>query len=723
MKQIAQNYKSGKVTLEQVDPPAVKAGTVLVRSHYSVISPGTEGTKIKEAKMNLAQKAKARPDHVKKVLTSVRQQGLLSTYRKVMNKLDSLTPLGYSASGTVEAVGRGVEGFTVGQRVAVAGAGYANHAEFNVIPTSLITPIPDEVAMDEAAFATIATVSMHGFRQGEVSLGETAVVMGLGLVGQLLIQLLSASGIRAIGIDLDQTRCQQAVEISGAIYAGTPDDSNVHEALMRGSDGYGADCVFLTVGSDSNTPLESALELVRDRGRVVCVGKTKMDLPYNECFAKEIDFRFSRSYGPGRYDANYEEKGQDYPIGYVRWTEGRNLSAFIDLLEQGKLNIAPLITHRFPFDEAVQVYEDIHQGHLNGMGLLFEYPEDASTERSTPTLSQTYKAKETIGIGCIGAGAYASSMLLPHLKNHRKTRMEAVANATALSAKNAGQKFSFNHSGTDYQAWINEEALDALIIGTRHASHPHFVCEGLRANKAVFVEKPLAIDLEGLQKVQEAVKESGNTRLHVGFNRRFSPILQQVKKSLVSDAPLAMHYRVHAGKLPRDNWTQDKEEGGRFIGEAGHFLDVFAYLTDAKPLQVSAVKLSPKDALAEDEDNLAVTIHYDDGSIATLHYLTHGGDQLPKERLEISGGHQSFIMDNFETLTHYRQSKGPKITKGFGNNKGQKQQIDAFVEALLKGEAMPIALDSLYETSLLTIAAVEAVKEKRVIDLAEMGNG
>ena len=351
------------------------------------------------------------------------------------------------------------------------------------------------------------------------------------------------------------------------------------------------------------------------------------------------------------------------------------------------------------------------------MGLLFEYGEEAEMKHAAPTLSQTYSAKESIGIGCIGAGAYASSMLLPNLKAHKKARMEAVANATPLSAKNAQDKFGFKHSGTDYNAWIGEDAVDAIIIGTRHASHPHFVCEGLRAGKAVFVEKPLAVDYEGMQKIEEAARESGNIHLHVGFNRRFSPIMQDIKKHV--SGPLSMHYRVHAGRIDKANWTHEKEEGGRFIGEAGHFLDVFTYLTGSKPIRVSASRLGGQDALAEDADNLAVSITYADGSIATLQYVIHGGDKLPKEHLEVSGGHQSFIMDNFETLTHYQQGKTAKIKKGYGNNKGQKQQMDAFVTALLKGANMPISLESLYDTTELTIAAVEAATSNQTLTLGD----
>ena len=719
MWQIAQNYKSGAITLEAVDPPALKPGTLLVRTAYSVISPGTEGTKIKEAKMNYAQKAKARPDHVKKVLTSVRQQGLASTYRKVMNKLDSLTALGYSASGVVEAVGAGVEGFHVGQRVAIAGAGYANHAEFNVVPASLVVPVPDEVPLNEAAFATMGTVSMHALRQGDMQLGEVAVVIGLGLVGQLLVQLLHAAGITVIGIDLDVARCELAQQSAGALIAGLPSDVALRETMERLTDGHGADCVFLTAGGNSNTPLEDALEYVRERGRIVCVGKTKMDLPYDLCFKKEVEFRYSRSYGPGRYDPNYEEKNQDYPIGYVRWTEGRNLGAFINLLAQTKFSIAPLISDVFPFDQAVSIYEKLYDGSLQGMGILFEYASEASVERQAPVLSKVGQVKETIGIACIGAGAYASSMLLPHLKLHRKVRMEAVANATSLSAKNAQDKFGFKHSGTDYSLWLKDEAVDAVVITTRHASHPKFVSECLQADKAVFVEKPLAVDMAGLEQVQDTVNETGNHRLLVGFNRRYSPIMQQTKQILSKNehVPLVMHYRVHAGQLPADNWTQDKAEGGRFIGEAGHFLDVFAYLTGSAPVNVSGAALRAEDSLESDEDNIAITVTYADGSVATLHYLTHGGDAVPKERLEVFGGNRSLVMDNFETLTVYDGNKKAKTTRGFGNNKGQKQQMEAFVQAVLDDEPMPISLTSLYETTQLTIAALEASKQNQTIQL------
>ncbi len=707
MKQIAQNYKSGKMTLEEVDPPILKRGMVLVRTAHSVISPGTEGTKINEAKMNLVQKAKARPDHVKKVIATARQQGLASTYRKVMNKLDSLTPLGYSASGIIEAIGADVTGFQIGQRVAIAGAGYANHAECNSVPASLVTAIPDDVALDEAAFATMGTVSMHGLRQGEVGLGDVCVVIGLGLVGQLLTQMLAAAGTKVIAIDLSMERCDIAIHHSNAHGAFAPDDNTLTDMLDTLSHGHGADCVFLTVGSSSNAPLEQALDLVRDRGKIICIGKTKMDLPYDPMFKKEVDIRYSRSYGPGRYDPSYEEGNQDYPIGYVRWTEGRNLAEVVDLIAQKKLNIAPLITHHIPFTDAITTYDSIHDGSLQGMGIVFDYDADIPLEHHTPTLSLTTKAKDNVGIGCIGAGAYASSMLLPFLKSNKQVRMEAVANATALSAKNAETKFGFSHSGTDYSLWLEDDAIDAVIIATRHASHPHFVCEALKAGKAVFVEKPLSTTIEGMEHVRQTIEETGNNRLMVGFNRRFSPIIQQIKETM-GDTPAMMHYRVFAGQLENTHWSEEADEGGRFIGEAGHFIDVCTYLAASKACSISAASL-------DQDNNLSTTIHYKNGSVATLHYVTHGGAHMPKERLEILCSSRSFVMDNFESLTVFDSNKKPETHNGFGNKKGQQQQMDVFIDAIRNGTEMPISISLLYETTELTIRAKEAARDAKVI--------
>lgn len=715
MLQVSQNYKNGAINLETVDPPALKKGGVLVRSTYSVISLGTEGMKLREAKMNLTQKAKARPDQVKKVLETMQQQGVMATYRKVMNRLDSLTPLGYSLSGIVEAVGEGAEEFEVGQRVACAGAGLANHAEFNFVPLNLVVPVPEHVSMDQASFATIGAIALHGFRQGDMRLGETACVIGLGLVGQVLVQILRAAGMRVYGIDLSESRCTLA-ETCGARLAAGPDDDVIAQAIERATHGKGADCVFLTASSNTNGPLETAIDLCRDRGRIVAVGKTRLDLPYVDMFQKEIDIRFSRSYGPGRYDPQYEDKGIDYPIGYVRWTERRNLAAFLELIANGTVDLEPIITDIFPFTEAVHVYESLHEGEITGLGVLFQYRDDASTAPVSPKLTAVPKpVGDVVRLGVIGAGNYACSMLLPHLKDNKDAVLQAVATGTALSGANAARKFAFEQHGTDYKALLADETIDAVLIATRHASHARMTSDALRAGKTVFVEKPLSIDESGLQIVLDAVEETGNDRLQVGFNRRFSPIIEAVKSEFDGHStPLFMHYRVHAGQLDASAWQCDPSEGSRFIGEAGHFLDVFAYLTDSRPVSVSAMVLRPENGSPDDRENMAVTISYADGSLGTLHYMTQGGSKLPKEWLEVSGGGRSVQMDNFEKCTFYR-AHSAATGKKFRANKGQAEQMATFIVSCRDGSPMPVSLQCIIDTTKATLAADISMRQGKTI--------
>jgi predicted dehydrogenase/threonine dehydrogenase-like Zn-dependent dehydrogenase len=719
MKQIAQNYKSGSLGLVEVPPPALQAGMVRVRTVCSLVSPGTEGTKVSEAKMSLLQKARARPEQVKQVLATMKQQGVKSTYHKVMNKLDSLSPLGYSASGVVEAIGDGVEGFHVGQKVAIAGAGYANHAEVNVVPKQLCAPVPEGVDMAHAAFTTMGIIALHGFRQGEMRLGETAVVIGLGMVGQLVGQMAMAAGVNVIGIDLDAERCATA-RACGFAAAGSPSDANIKESLKRLTGGAGADVVFLALGTSSNQPLMDALGMVRDKGRIVCVGVAKMDVPYNQSFKKEIDFRFSRSYGPGRYDPNYEELGRDYPIGYVRWTEGRNMGAVLSLMAQGKLSLDPLMSQRAAFADAPELYDKMYQGELGGLSVVFDYGDAPASEPNLSIVgSGSAKRDGQLGIGCIGVGNYAASMLLPHLKSDQKVSLVEVANATALSSKNAADKFGFARGSTDAKAIIKAEDIDAVIIATRHATHAQLTIEALAEGKAVFVEKPLAIKTSELSTLEALMARMESPQLHVGFNRRFAPIMQALKAALPSDAPLAMHYRVHAGPMDATHWIRQPEQGGRFIGEAGHFFDVFAYLTGAKPVSVSAQRIDAPNAADDDRDNFVVSVRYADGSIATLHYLTQGAKGLPKEWLEVTGGGITAQMQNFAELALYKGSGAANIKKGYGNNKGQKEQLQAVLKAWQEGGDMPISLECLMDTSWLTLAAFEAASDNRVIDLSE----
>ena len=719
MKQVSQNYKTGAIRLEDVHAPALRSGGALVETAFSVISAGTEGMKVREGKMSYIEKARARPDQVKKVVKAVQQQGLTAAYKKVMNKLDSLTPLGYSLAGHVTDVGAGAEEFTVGQRVACAGVGYANHAEINFVPKNLIVPVPANVPLDQAAFTTIGAIAMQGMRQAEMQLGETACVIGLGLIGQILVQLLRAGGIHVVGIDLVGERCGLAVE-AGAAAAGSPDDANLQSVANRLTAGAGIDCIFLCAGGSSNKPVELAVAMARDRARVVDIGKTRLDLPWKDYYEKELDVRFSRSYGPGRYDPNYEERGVDYPIGYVRWTERRNMASFIDLLDTGRIDLAPLITSVHPFAEAESVYQDLAEGNLGGLGVLFEHAGDAKAVPPTPI--ETHPTAPTagrVGLGVIGAGNYASSMLLPHLVKDPDARLLEVATATSLSARNAARKFGFDRTGTSYPDLLARDDVDAVLIATRHAAHPGMVAESLACGKAVFVEKPLAIDFEGAEQVRQAACDADNPRLLVGFNRRYAPLVREAAGVFSSATPLVMTYRVHAGQMDAGSWYLDASEGSRFVGEAGHFIDVFAYLTDASPVRVFAQSLHSTSTTLDDLDNVVVTITYEDGSIGNLLYLTQGGTKVPKEFLEISGGGQTVQLHNFEHVSVYAGDGARKI-KGRGIDKGQREEMAAFVQAVKTGADMPISIDCLFETTLATLAAAESVKTGRAVNIADL---
>lgn len=720
MKQVSQNYKTGAIRLADVQEPALGRGGVLVRTAFSVISAGTEGMKVQEGKMSYLQKAKARPDQVRKVVQAVQQQGLMAAYQKVMNKLDSLTPLGYSLSGVVAAVGEGAEEFAVGQRVACAGAGYANHAEINFIPRNLVVPVPDSVPLEHAAFATIGAIALQGLRQAQMQLGENACVIGLGLIGQILVQLLRASGVQVVGIDLMPERCALAMQ-SGAAFAGGPDDPTLQAAIHRLSGGAGIDCIFLCAGGNSNKPVEAAVQMARDRARVVDIGKTRLDLPWKDYYEKELDVRFSRSYGPGRYDPNYEERGIDYPIGYVRWTERRNMASFIDLLADGKLKLDAIVTDIRPFAEAEQVYEQMAEGKTSGLGIVFRYESPAPAARPAAAVAASAPVPipaDRVRLGVIGAGNYASSMLLPHLAAHPQVALVEVATRTSLSAANAARKFNFARTGTDYHAMLKAPDVDAVLIATRHATHAAITADALRSGKPVFVEKPLAIRVEELEQVRRAAVEAGNDRLQVGFNRRFAPLVLQAAERLAPRAgPLMIQYRVHAGRMESTSWYLDASEGSRFAGEGGHFIDTLSFLIGSRPVSVHAAALRPASTLPDDLDNVAVTLTYEDGSVASLLYLTQGGAKVPKEFIEIFGGGRTLQLHNFEHLLVYDRGAPEKLTAR-GIDKGQAAEMRAFVEAIRQGGPMPIPFDSLLDTTLATLAVGESLRTGRAVPLA-----
>jgi threonine dehydrogenase-like Zn-dependent dehydrogenase len=627
MKQIAQNYKSGELAVLDVPVPACRPGGVLVRSLFSLISTGTEMMKVSEAKLSMVGKARARPDQVRKVLDSVSQQGAMATYKKVMNRLDSYTPLGYSLCGVVTEIGRGAEDFQVGQLVAAAGNEYALHAEYNWIPVNMCVQVPADVAPQHAAFSTVGAIAMHGVRQGEVQLGETACVIGLGLVGQLVVRLLIAAGIRVVGLDVIEDRCKRA-EQAGAAFCAAPTEEGlaaIEQVLGQMTGGRGADHVFLAAGGSSNGPVETAVKLARDRARVVDIGKTRLDLPWNAYYDKELEVRFSRSYGPGRYDDRYELEGVDYPAGYVRWTERRNIECFLDLLAHKNIEVESLITGTFPVDRATSVYADLASGAVPAVGVLLSYPA-APADNPARSISRVASAQRTasprgtttgkVGVGFIGAGNYASAMLLPHLARMSGTALAHVATTRSLSAANAQRRFGFTTATTDLDALLGDESLDAIFIVTRHNTHADLVCRALETGKAVFVEKPLALTREELDRIANVVEKTGNDRLMVGFNRRFAPLLGQMKKQFGKPVGGSLaRYLVNAGQLDADSWYRHEElEGSRFTGEGGHFIDTLSWWADSLPEQVYAIR-------GVDQDDVQVTVRFSNGSVGTLTYV------------------------------------------------------------------------------------------------------
>ena len=709
MKQIAQNYKSGELTVLDVPSPACRPGGVLVRSLFSLISTGTEMMKLTEAKMSMVGKARARPDQVRKVLDSVAQQGAVTTYKKVMNRLDSYTPLGYSLCGVVTEVGRGAEEFRVGQLVAAAGNEYALHAEYNWVPTNMCVPVPQGVSPEHAAFATVGAIAMQGVRRAEVQLGDTACVIGLGLVGQLVVRLLMAAGVRVVGLDTIEDRCRLA-EKAGALACAAPTPEGVEavqQVLAEITDGRGADHILLAAGGSSNGPVEVAARLARDRARVVDIGKTRLDLPWNAYYDKELDVRFSRSYGPGRYDDRYELDGIDYPAGYVRWTERRNLECFLDLIARGDIEVESLVSGIFPLDRAASVYSDLAAGSLAAVGVLLEYPAEPR-DSQPPTANRLVSAgraaprgtaERQMATGFIGAGNYASSMLLPHLARLDTVRLAHVATTRSLSAVNAQRRFGFTTASTSAQAVLDDKSLDAIFIVTRHHTHADLVCRALETGKAVFVEKPLALTGDELQQIMDVVASTGNDRLMVGFNRRFAPMLTQLKSLFGQPgASSVVRYLVNAGRLDDDSWYSNTElEGSRFAGEGGHFIDTLSWWAGSLPHEVYA-------APGPEHDDLQATVRFQDGSTGTISYVTGGNARYPKETLDAAGGGRSARLDNFKQATVWAGRRRNTTRSRGSQDKGQQQQVAQFVEAVRTGAPMPISLDSLVATTRATLA-------------------
>ena len=718
MKQVAQNYKSGELSVLDVPAPACRPGGVLVQSRFSLISTGTEMMKLTEAKLSMVGKARARPDQVRKVLDTVSQQGAVATYKKVMNRLDSYTPLGYSLCGVVVEVGKGAEEFHVGQLVAAAGNEYALHAEYNWVPVNMCVAVPREVQPEHAAFSTVGAIAMHGVRRSEPQLGETACVIGLGLVGQLVVRLLIAAGVRVVGLDVLEDRCLRA-EQAGATACAAPTAEGVaaiEKVLGELTGGRGADHVFLAAGGDSNGPVETAVKLARDRAKVIDIGKTKLDLPWNAYYDKELDVRFSRSYGPGRYDERYELGGIDYPAGYVRWTERRNIESFLDLLAHKEIEVETLVTGTFPIEQAATAYEHLAAGTVPAVGVLLEYPAPVAqtpprtmrTVVSAPRGTAPAPKEGRVAVGFIGAGNYASSMLLPHLAKLDTVRLAHVATNRSLSGANAQRRFGFTDVSTSAEAVLNDASLDAIFIVTRHHTHADLVCRALETGKAVFVEKPLALTREELDRIAAVVERTGNDRIMVGFNRRFAPLLTELKTRFgpAGDGSVT-RYLVNAGQLAADSWyTNEELEGSRFTGEGGHFIDTVSWWAGRLPEEVYAVR-------GPNRDDVQATVRLRGGASAVITYVTGGSAKYPKETLDSAGGGRNARLDNFTRAALWVGRKQDTLRSRGGPDKGQQRQLAAFTESVRTGRPMPITLESLVATTSATIAVADSLLSGR----------
>ena len=711
MKQVVQNFKTGELKVEELPPPVLRSGGVLVRTAYSLISAGTERTTVATAQSSLIGKARQRPDLVKQVLESVRREGLVNTYEKVMARLETVKALGYSSAGTVIEVGEGVSGFRIGDQVACSGVGYASHAEINFVPTNLCTLLPEGISLASAAYTTLGAIAMQGIRQAKVQLGETVVVIGLGLIGQLTVQMLKAAGCRILGIDLDQSVVDLAIK-SGAHQAINRSE-DVHKIVDAFTQGRGADTVILTASTNSNDPIKLAGEIARDRARVVVVGAVKMDIPREHYYMKELELCLSRSYGPGRYDPDYEEYGQDYPIGFVRWTEKRNMEEFLRLVAEKHINLDLLTTHRFAVEKASDAY-DLILGKTGERccGVLLEYPTEGKiiTRIATRYADKTSSpSKNELAIGFIGAGNFATASLLPHLRSAKGVKLTGVANSTGVSSKNTAERFHFAFSSTDAKEVINDPNTNCVFIATRHSTHGELVLAALKAGKAVFVEKPLCLNERELKEIFQAQQESGKA-LFVGFNRRFSPLATQLKQAFgPKTSPYSMIYRVNAGFIAKDNWTQDPlQGGGRIIGEVCHFIDLMQFFTDAQPIQVFAQSIKSGSDKETDEDSVMINITFSDGSIGTVHYLAIGDKSFPKERLEVFGAGSVAVLDDFKTATFTRNGSTSKFASS-GQDKGHRTEVESFISSLQKNNS-PISLNSLLLTTLATFRVLESLR-------------
>jgi len=699
MKQILQSLKDGSTQLADVPAPQNSPGHLLIHTSTSLVSAGTERMLVDFGKANLINKARQQPDKVKMVLDKARTDGIATTLDAVRSKLDQPLALGYCNVGRVVETGKGVEGFSVGDRVASNG----KHAEIVAVPKNLCAKIPDAVSDEAAAFTVLGAIGLQGIRLIKPTLGESVVVTGLGMIGLLTVQMLRAQGCRVLGIDFDPARLELARQF-GAEVVNPGKGEDVLTAAAAFSRGNGVDAVLITASTKSNDPVSQAANMCRQRGRIVLVGVVGLELSRADFFEKELTFQVSCSYGPGRYDPAYEEGGQDYPIGYVRWTEQRNFEAVLDLMAAGALDVAPLISHRFALEKAKDAFALLTSDEPS-LGILLDYHTDQAPEQLTTRrvslASPPPPGKATVAF--LGAGNYAGGVLIPAFKV-AGANLHSVVSGGGVSAVHFGKKFGFTEARTDSEAVLENTSIDTIVIATRHNSHAKQVLAALRAGKHVFCEKPLCLTLDELAEIEAEASARPKQHLMVGFNRRFAPQVVKMKSLLDTiKEPKSFIMTVNAGDIPADHWTQDKEVGGgRIIGEACHFIDLLRHLAGAAITGYQITRLGNHPALAVSDDKVSITLTFADGSVGTIHYLANGHKGFPKERLEVFAAGRILQLDNFRSLRGWGWQGFTKI-KLRRQDKGQKACVAAFVQAVRDGGKTPIALDEIIEISRISI--------------------
>lgn len=709
MQQLTQQLKSGKMEILEVPFPLLTKGQILVRNHFSVISAGTEGKTVSDARKGYFAKAKSRQKEVKMVMDMIKTEGVKKTYDTVMNKLEALSPLGYSCAGEVIAVGENVHDLFVGDKVACGGTG-AYHADVVAVNRNLCVRVPNNVDLSHAASTTIASIAIQGIRQADLRFGENCVVVGLGLIGLITIQVLKSSGIKTIAVDINDYQVSKAKRI-GSDLALNRNHEGIVQTINDFTNGFGTDAVIITAGTVSLDPIEFSGEVCRKKGKVVIVGAVPTGFSRANYYKKELDLRMSSSYGPGRYDANYEEKGIDYPIGYVRFTENRNMQTFIELLSENKINLEELITHKFDLLDSPKAYDLILERKESVIGIILKYNIDEelkSTIRFKDNLIEGNKAKN---VGFIGAGNFAQSSVLPNLKG--KCNFIGIVTGEGNSSRYIAEKYKFNYCADSPENLLNDNNIGTIFVLTRHDTHADYIVRSLKNGKNVIVEKPLAMTFEELENVKKSYEEA-EQGLMLGFNRRFAPLTVTMMSKLIKEQKKSINIRVNAGVVPPDHWVHDQEiGGGRIIGEVCHFIDLAGFIAGSKVRKISAMTLKNNPSL---NDSVSINIEYVNGSIANISYYSNGNKNVPKERIEVFCNGSVYLIDDFKTLDIINDS-GTKKIKNKGQDKGHAKEFELVAEALSFGKQFPITFDEIYHSSFVTLETIRSINENRVIEI------